>query len=172
VRTEARGQARRSAPPEEGLPHLVFEAGGVRCLLPLLAVREIVGLREVPRPAEAPEALRGVMELRGARVPVVDLAVALGGGAAADAFESCALVVEVRGPLGPLLGLAVAAVTGVAALAPGLLAPAPRVGGLFDRSLVEALARVDETFLPVLALPEVLASPAVRAAVGAARAAA
>ena len=167
-----RGRARVAAPVDEGLPHLVFEVNGGRCVLPLLAVREIVGIHELRRPPSGPPALRGTLSLRGATVPVVDLAAALGGDAAAPRFESCALVVDAPESLGSVIALAVDAVTGVAALTPAQIAPASRLGSLFARAAVDGMARVDEDFLPVLGLARVLEGPAVRAAVDAGRSAA
>ena len=170
--TRGRGRARVEAPADEGAPHLVFQVNGGRCVLPLLAVREIVGIRELRRPPIAPKALRGVLSLRGANVPVVDLAAVLGGDAAALTFDSCALVVDAPASLGSVIALAVDAVTGVSALTPAQIAPAPRLGSLLERAVVDGMARVDEDFLPVLGLAGVLEGPALRAAVDAGRSAA
>ena len=166
--TRSRGRARAAATVDEGVPHLVFEVGGARCVLPLLAVLEIVGIRGLRRPPQTPPELCGVLSLRGVRVPVVDLSAALGGEASPGTWESCALVVDASESLGSLLAFAVDAVAGVAPLTAEQIAAPPRLGSLLDLAVVQGLARVDEAFLPLLSLPRVLEAAPVRAAVEAA----
>jgi purine-binding chemotaxis protein CheW len=66
-----------AAPPDAHPKHLVFRVGELKCALPLAAVREVVlpgKLSKVPR---APQAVLGIMNLRGRVVAVVDLLHAL-----------------------------------------------------------------------------------------------
>jgi len=172
MRERSRGRGRERTAQDAGVPHLVFEVGGALCVLPLLEVLEIVGIRELQRPPQAPPLLCGLLTLRGARVPVVDLAAALGGAAAPSTLESCALVVDQPGTRGSVLALAVDAVTDVRPLTPAQIAPPPRLGVLPDLAVVLGMARVDEVFLPLLSLPRVLEAAPVRSAVEAGRAAA
>ena len=113
--------------------HIVFRAGGERFAVPLGAVREVV----LPRPpfARVPRAapgVRGVMNLHGRVVAVVELAPLLG--LPADVLgpaQGHVLVLD-EGRRG--LGLLVSAVLGVDALAP---AAAPRPPGSLARGVAE-----------------------------------
>jgi purine-binding chemotaxis protein CheW len=168
--SKARRRARVEASQEsEGAAHLVFRAAGEDCVLPLLSVQRIVGLDGLsPRPQASP-VLRGVVNLPGEPLVVVDLAVALGGRARPGSFETCALVVaDTFEPGRAVVGLAVDGVSGVIGLAPSQLAPAPRLGTLIA-PLVAAMAQVGQTFVPVLDLPRLLAASDVRAAIEAGR---
>ena len=97
--------------------HVVFRVGGERFALPLEAVREVV----VPQPPfarvpRASEAVRGVMNLRGRVVAVVDLAPLVG--LAAQPLEPGAGQVLILEHARRALGLLIGAVVGVEPLAP------------------------------------------------------
>ena len=91
---------------------LRFRAAGVACACDLTAVREIVKGRALARLPGAPEWVRGIMNLRGTLLTVVDLTVRLGG--AADAVPRVVMVVE---GAGKRFGIGVESVQGVAELA-------------------------------------------------------
>jgi purine-binding chemotaxis protein CheW len=151
------------------IPHLVFRLAGEEYALPLLSVREIVHLEGVAPVPKAPPALRGVMSLRGAPLPVVDLSVALGLGSAEGTAESCVLVVESRiDESRPPPGLAVDRVSRVLDLGPGEMAPRPRLGSLIDGNLIRAMARVEAGFVPILDLGCLMASEELHSAAEAA----
>jgi purine-binding chemotaxis protein CheW len=158
------------APLGAGVPHLVFLVAGDEYALRLSAVREIVGLGSLAAAASAPPTLRGVLNLRGQRVAVVDLAVAFRGRGDADTPDACVLVLEgpaAEGSVRP--AFAVDGVRGLSSVAPEQMAPAPRLGTLLDARVVTALARLDERLVPILELDPLLASPDVRAALDALR---
>jgi purine-binding chemotaxis protein CheW len=99
------------------LRHVVFRVAGERFALPLEAVREVV----VPQPPfarvpRASEAVRGVMNLRGRVVAVVDLAPLVG--LAAQPLEAGAGQVLILEHARRALGLLIGGVVGVEALAP------------------------------------------------------
>lgn len=154
--TSLRRRGTASAPAvADGVPHLVFRVAAEEYALRLTGVREIVGLEAVEPMPHAPLAMRGVIQLRGERIAVVDLATALGGARGPDSPESCAL---------DRAALVVDGVSGVSSLAPGQMAPAPRLGSLIEAGLVAAVARADERLLPILDVEHLLASPDIRAA--------
>ncbi len=97
--------------------HVVFRVAGERFALPLEAVREVV----VPQPPfarvpRASEAVRGVMNLRGRVVAVVDLAPLVG--LAAQPLEAGGGQVLILEHARRSLGLLIGGVVGVEALAP------------------------------------------------------
>lgn len=66
--------------PAEGQPRsIVFRVGQQRCALPLTSVREVVMPQPLSRVPRAPEAVLGIMNLRGRVIAVVDLVMGLSG---------------------------------------------------------------------------------------------
>ncbi len=118
-----------AAPHAAAERHVVFRAAGERFALPLSAVREVV----VPQPPfarvpRASEAVRGVMNLRGRVVAVVELAQLLGCPPDALAPAQGHVLILDRDRRG--LGLLVSSVLGVDFLADGSCAEAPEPGGV------------------------------------------
>jgi purine-binding chemotaxis protein CheW len=130
------------AAPETDAPeperHVLFRAAGRRFALPLADVREVVvPPREFVRVPRAPAYVRGVMNLRGRVVPVVDLARLLGPGKVA-VDPATTRILLLAGPIRDL-GILVDGVTGIVPLAD----PAGRgqAGGpTFDGERVTCLA--------------------------------
>ena len=123
-------------------------------------VREVVdcstGITRVPR---MPAFMRGVLNLRGSVLPVVDMGVRFGMGAVEETIDSCIIVVEVEieGEI-TLLGAMVDAVDEVFELAPqGLEAP-PKIGAKLPTEYIKAIARRDEDFVIVLDADRVLSA--------------
>lgn len=165
-----RGSGRPHAVEAEGQPHLVFRVADEEYAVPLLAVREIVRPETVAPVSEAPPSLRGVLVLRGEPVPVLDLALALGGSSRPDTPETCVLIVETRlGEEAVRVGLAVHGASRVVDLRPAEMAATPRLSALFAVELVVALARVGSGFILILDSQRLLFSEELRAAASAAR---
>jgi purine-binding chemotaxis protein CheW len=144
----------------EGVAHLVFIVGGEEYAVPLLSVERIVGLGGLIALPDMP-GLRGVLSLPGERLVIVDMAAALGAPHRPNAPENCALVIPgpVEGP--KAVGLAIDAVSRLIGLTPEQLASPPRLGSLLDAPFVAAMAPVGSSFVPVLDLDRLLASPQV-----------
>ncbi len=160
--------------------YLTFEiadeefAVGVRHVL---EIRPYAGARRVP---DTPEWIRGVVERRGAAVPVVDLALRFGSGPTETTHRTCVVLVETH-PEGETLvaGLVVSAVRQVVGVATATIRPAPALGphvstpyvkGVFDLdgSLVVLLDADRILLAPEIAAVSSVAAPALQNAAGAA----
>ena len=97
---------------------LRFRAAGLACVCDLESVREIVRGRPLARLPGAPEWVRGIMNLRGTLLTVVDLSVRLGG--KPDGMPRVVMVVE---GAGKRFGLGVESVQGVADVSEDSLEP-------------------------------------------------
>lgn len=75
--------------------YLTFFLGDEEYAVGILRVREILQLDDITRVPGAPRAIRGVINLRGAVVPVADLGVRFGSGESVLTRESCIVIVEV-----------------------------------------------------------------------------
>ena len=74
---------------------LSFTLAGSECAVPILKVREILQLDAITRIPSTPPSIRGVIDLRGSIVPVVDLARKFGLGETAVTKAACILIVDV-----------------------------------------------------------------------------
>src|SRR5512132_3426191 len=74
--------------------YLSFTIAGTDYGLPILTVKEILQHEETTRVPGTPPSIRGVINVRGQVVPVVDLAVKFGRGESAVSKRTCILVVE------------------------------------------------------------------------------
>lgn len=123
-------------------------------------VREVVdcsaGITRVPR---MPAFMRGVLNLRGSVLPVVDMGVRFGMGAVEATVESCIIVVEVEieGEI-TLLGAMVDAVDEVFEVASQGLEAAPKIGAKLPTEYIKAMARRDDDFVIVLDADRVLSA--------------
>jgi purine-binding chemotaxis protein CheW len=129
--------------------------------VPIDSVREILEIGpSTPLPL-MPSFVRGVMNLRGAVVPVIDLAARLGLPPAVPGRRSCIVVTEVR-PLdgashgAQVLGLLVDAVHEVLDAESGSLEEAPTLGNRIEPRYIEAIARNRNEMVTVLDLPRTL----------------
>lgn len=128
MRAEAR---RRQAVTEERVQHLTFDLDGEEYGVPILEVREIVPFESATAVPGAPAWLRGLANLRGQPLPVLDLAVRFGGGPAPPAPQASLIVFEVDVADRPALaiGALVDGVSRVLDLAKNEIGPAPSLGG-------------------------------------------
>src|SRR6059058_3730464 len=101
-----------------GGKYLTFFLGEEEYGVEILKVQEIIGMQPITRVPRTPSFIRGVINLRGKVIPIMDLRERFA--MDADAVAGCIIVVEVAGPTGHVLpmGIVVDRVSEVAAVAP------------------------------------------------------
>jgi len=137
--------------------YLMFSLGDETFGIAIEQVREIIeypGLTTVPL---TPAFMRGVINLRGAVVPVVDLSVRFGRSATAIQRRSCVVVIESptdseRRPL----GIIVDGVTEVVDIAPEQIEQRPDFGSGLRADFVDSVLKRENGFVLILNLAEVL----------------
>lgn len=141
--------------------YLRFALGGGVYAVPIASVREILE----PSPTTAlplvPSFVRGVMNLRGAVVPVIDLAARFDLPAAVVGRRTCIVVVEVPSQDDPgqapqVLGLMVDAVHEVLETEGDVLEDPPPLGTTISAHFIEGIARSRGTMVSVISLPRAL----------------
>ena len=139
---------------------VVITGDHVAALMPVFASEILQVGRLTPMP-RTPAFVRGVMNLRGAVVPVIDLGARLGLGAADLGRRSCIVIVEVAqaDPADPPLvaGLLVDAVFEVLQREPTAIEPAPELGTTVAQRFLHGITRAEGQLVGVLALPTLLA---------------
>ena len=114
-------------------------------------VREVLDRTQLTRVPRMPEFMRGVLNLRGTVLPVVDMGVRFGLGAIKETVNTCIIVVEVEmeGEI-TVLGAMVDGVDEVFELAPGDLEAPPRMSAKLKTEFIATMGRRGEEFMIIL----------------------
>jgi purine-binding chemotaxis protein CheW len=149
--------------------YLTFAVSGDEYAVAILRVKEIIAFDTVTRVPRTPAFIRGVINLRGSVVPVIDVAEKFGYGAAAATRSTCIVIVEATIDDQQLvLGLLVDAVSEVIELQPEDIQEPPRFGTKLDIDFLIGMGRAGSRFVLVLDIDKVLAASEVTAAITAA----
>ncbi len=142
----ARHAAERSASAAKGAKgeFLTFRLGGEEYGIDILRVQEIRSYEQPTRIANTPEFLRGVVNLRGVIVPIVDLRLKL---ACQSADFNAFTVVIVLNVKGRVIGAVVDSVSDVCELGGDAIKPAPMMSSTVDMSFITGIANVGERML-------------------------
>ena len=125
----------------------------------ILRVREIIEYEIVTRVPNMPPSIRGVINLRGAVVPVVDLAVRFGLRDCSVTKRTCVIIVEVEvGKERLVIGLMADAVSQVIDLPPADIEPPPAFGTSVRVDFLEGLGKIGKKFVLILDLDRALSS--------------
>jgi len=124
--------------------YLTFTLGREEYGIDILKVQEIRGYEAVTHIANAPEFIKGVVNLRGTIVPIVDMRIKFNlGEANYDQFT----VVIVLNVAGRVVGMVVDGVSDVIALGSEQVRPAPEFSSAFDTRYITGLGTVEERML-------------------------
>jgi len=156
-RIEAGGAAAAGSRVDE---FLTFKLGGEEYGIDILKVQEIRGYEAVTRIANAPAFIKGVVNLRGVIVPIVDLRVKFAlGEARYDAFT----VVIILNVAGRVVGAVVDSVSDVLELGQGQIKPAPEFNSLLAADYIMGLGTVagadGERLLILVDIERLMSSP-------------
>ena len=139
--------------------YLSFVVGGTDFGVPILKVKEILQFEGVTQVPGTPASIRGVINVRGAVVPVVDLAMKFGRPEQATTKRTCVLVVELRSRDEVLtLGVLADAVNEVVDLGAGDIEPAPTFGTGLKLEHITGMGRAGKGFVILLDVDRVLLS--------------
>ncbi|HJV86088.1 MAG TPA: chemotaxis protein CheW [Noviherbaspirillum sp.] len=137
--------------------YLTFMLGGETFAIGILAVKEIIeygGLTEVPM---MPECIRGVINLRGAVVPVLDLSSRFGRATTAVTKRTCIVIVEVdSGEAQQVAGVVVDAVNAVLEIPASEIEPPPTFGAKIRTDFIEGMGKVNGRFVILLNINQIV----------------
>jgi purine-binding chemotaxis protein CheW len=91
-----------AADPRAG-KYLIFHLSGEEFAIPVLEVREIIGIQNITSVPQTPAYVKGVINLRGKVIPVIDLRAKFSLEQVEYTQRTCIIVVNVRGAEGPLV---------------------------------------------------------------------
>lgn len=140
---------------EDAKEYLTFTLGDETYALDILAVKEIRGYDAVTRIAKAPEFIKGVINLRGEIVPIVDLRLKFElGDVTYDEF-TIVIVLHVHERY---VGIVVDTVSDVIALKRSDVRPPPDFGVAFDSRYLQGLAQANEHMVILLNIEKLISS--------------
>lgn len=123
----------------------------------ILGIKEIIEYGQLTEVPNMPSFIRGVINLRGAVVPVVDLTARFGRGTTALTRRTCIVIVEVsNGDEQQVIGVMVDAVNEVLEIAPSEIEPAPSFGAKIRADFIAGMGKVDGRFVILLDADKVL----------------
>jgi purine-binding chemotaxis protein CheW len=136
---------------------LCFSAAGSTYAMGIAAIKEIIEYGQLTTIPLMPAFIRGVINLRGAVLPVIDLAARLGHAPALPSRRTCIVIVEMRHGDETLdIGVVVDGVSEVLELGAEDLEPAPSFGATIRSDFIEAMARIRGRFVIVMRIDQVL----------------
>jgi purine-binding chemotaxis protein CheW len=152
-KTKALAAAVEEAPAQ----YLTFALHGEMFAVGILNVKEIIeygNLTEIPM---MPAFIRGVINLRGAVVPVIDLSCRFGNAATEIGKRTCIVIVEIEeGEFRHDLGIMVDAVSEVIEIPAAEIEPPPSFGAKIRADFIHGMGKVAGKFVIILNLVKVL----------------
>ena len=137
--------------------YLTFKLAGEEYGLEILRVTTIIGLLEITAVPDIPAFVRGVINLRGKVIPVVDLRKKFGLESISDTNETCIIVAEVnRGDAAVSMGVLVDSVSEVLDIPEEAIEDTPFFGDNEDRQGLLGLAKVNNDVKILLDIDKVL----------------
>lgn len=143
----------------ETAQYITFKLGDESFAINVAQVREVLELSQITRVPSAPEYMRGVVNVRGKAVPVVDLRLKFGLPTAPDTVNSRIVVLELEldGETTIVGGIA-DSVHEVIELEPSHINPPPRIAMRWRTEVIQGLGRRGEDFIIILDINRVFTS--------------
>lgn len=152
----ARHEAARGKPQaHSGGEFLTFRLGAEEYGIDILKVQEIRSYEAPTRIANAPSFIKGVVNLRGVIVPIVDLRLKLGCETVEYNSFTVVIVLTVRGRV---VGAVVDSVSDVLELNPDSIKPAPEMASKVDTSFITGISSLNERMLILMDIEALMAS--------------
>lgn len=155
--TPARESAAVAAVDSAPQQYLTFTLGGEMFAVAILNVKEIIEYGTVTEIPMMPGFIRGVINLRGAVVPVIDLSCRFGGKSTEVARRTCIVIIELmQDDQKHDIGIMVDAVSEVLEIARGEIEPAPSFGAKIRTDFISGMGKVNGKFVIILDVARVL----------------
>jgi len=139
--------------------HLTFALGKEVYGIEILRVQEIIGLMEITRVPQTPHYIRGVINLRGKMIPVMELRKRFALETVEDTERTCIIVVEINmHNTSVTIGLLADEVREVTQISADQLAPAPSMGSAVDSAFILGMAKLDDKVVMLLDVDKIMGS--------------
>lgn len=123
----------------------------------ILVIKEILEYHEPTTVPMMPDFIKGVINLRGSVVPVIDLSLRLGKEACEVSKRTCVVIIEIKHEDERMeIGIIVDAVNEVLDILPENIESAPNFGAKIRTDFISGMGKVDEKFVVLLSIDHVL----------------
>ena len=153
--SQASNEAVLAAAEAENREFLVFSLGDEEYAIDILKVQEIRGYENVTRIANAPDFIKGVTNLRGVIVSIVDLRIKFHLDNVEYGGQTVVIVVNVADRI---VGIVVDGVSDVMTLTPDQIKPAPEFGVTLSSDFLSGLGSLDDRMLVLVDIDKLLTS--------------
>ena len=140
--------------------YLTFRLGGEEFGFEILKVQEIIKMMDVTKVPRTPDFMKGVINLRGKVIPVVDLRAKFGMEGAAVTEKTCVVVVQVKHgtAVRVTMGTVVDEVSEVLDVDGGQIEPAPEFGASVDTAFILGMGKIGKKVIMLLDIDKVLSA--------------
>ncbi|MDH4164434.1 MAG: chemotaxis protein CheW [Nitrospirota bacterium] len=145
--------------------YLTFKLAEEVYALDIGKVREVLDFTTVTKVPRTPDFMRGVINLRGSVVPVVDLRLKFGMSTTEKTVNTCVIITEVTVDNDTtVLGCLADSVQEVLDLEPGQISPPPKIGTKLRTEFIKGMGRRDDRFIIILEIDRVFSAAELTAA--------
>lgn len=143
----------------ETVQYLTFKLADEIFAFDVAKVREILELTSITKVPQTPDFMRGVINLRGSVVPVIDLRLNFGMECTEQTVNTCIIVVEVNLSGETLvLGVLADSVQEVVEMEPELIEPPPQLGTKLNTEFIRGMGKVEQDFVMILDIDKVFSA--------------
>jgi purine-binding chemotaxis protein CheW len=154
--TKTMDQAVKAMGDKEG-KYLTFSLAGEEYGIGILKIKEIIGMMPITTVPRTPSFVKGVINLRGKVIPVVDLRLKFGMEEMGYTERTCIIVVEIRGERGSvLIGIVVDSVSEVLNIKGADIEETPTFGARLDTDYILGMAKMNGGVKILLDIDKVL----------------
>jgi len=140
----------------ETVQYLTFKLDEEVFALDVAKVREILELTSITKVPQTPGFMRGVINLRGSVVPVIDLRLKFGMSATVNTINTCIIVAEVQMDDDTIvLGTLADSVQEVVEMEPEAIEAAPHIGTRLNTDFIRGMGKSDNHFVMILDIDKV-----------------
>jgi purine-binding chemotaxis protein CheW len=137
--------------------YLTFQLGGEMYAIGILNVKEIIEYGQLTEIPMMPAFIRGVINLRGSVVPVIDLSARFGGKQSAIGRRTCIVNIELETDDGKHdIGVVVDAVSEVLEVSPANIEPPPAFGAKIRADFIDGMAKIADKFVIILNIQRII----------------
>jgi purine-binding chemotaxis protein CheW len=137
----------------DGVELMAFRIGSQEFCVDIVSVREIRGWTPATALPHSPDFVRGVINLRGVVLPIVDLAARLGLARVEPTSRHVIIVAQVGKQI---VGLLVDAVSEILTVTDDMIQPTPDVASEMAKTFVRGVLAINERMISLIALDEIL----------------
>ncbi|ANB03073.1 chemotaxis protein CheW [Ectothiorhodospira sp. BSL-9] len=140
---------------DDSREYLTFTLGDEEYGIDILNVQEIRGYDAVTKIANSPDYIKGVINMRGVIVPIIDMRLKFHLGQVEYNQFTVVIILNISGRV---IGMVVDGVSDVVALKGEQIRPAPEFGAVLDTAYIDGLATLDERMVIVVDIEKLMTS--------------